>query len=69
MGELYLNSYITISVAAAVDSDHGCFPKRNEEHYVSLDSASLGFETQTAPHGPNSLSIRMRIGGNERCFT
>lgn len=60
MGNLYLNSYVTISAAASTDSASGCFPKRNNEcSYKSCATISLGYKTKTQAPGSDTCSLQV----------
>jgi len=60
MGDLYLNSYVTISAAASTDSASGCFPKRNNEcSYKSCASISLGYKTKIQAPGSDTCSFQV----------
>ena len=61
MGAVYLNSYITISAVNSTESNSGCFPKRNEDSYISPATVSLGYKTKTQVPGPDSCSLEFMV--------
>lgn len=45
MGQVYNNSFVTISAASCTDSYNGCFPSRgSSDPYVSVATRSLGYD-------------------------
>jgi hypothetical protein len=61
MGDVYLNSYITISAVNSTDSNSGCFPKRNEDSYISPATVSLGYKTKIQASGPDTCSLELMV--------
>ena len=61
MGDVYLNSYITISAVNSTESNSGCFPKRNEDSYISPATVSLGYKTKTLVSGPDGCSLELMV--------
>ncbi|KAL7626469.1 hypothetical protein AAE478_003241 [Parahypoxylon ruwenzoriense] len=57
MSQVYRNSYLTVSAAASNDSYSGCFPKRQEDSYISPATISLGYTTPRDTTGPTSHSL------------
>ncbi|KAK6953153.1 hypothetical protein Daesc_005453 [Daldinia eschscholtzii] len=57
MSQVYRNSYLTISAAASKDSYSGCFPKRENDSYISPSSVSLGYDTPREAKGPMSYDL------------
>lgn len=57
MSQVYRNSYLTISAAASQDSYSGCFPKRDNDSYISPATISLGYTTPREATGPRSQSM------------
>jgi len=57
MGDLYMNSYLTIAAANSTNSYTGCFPKRKDEPYISSASLSLGYNTAIQVPGPDSCTV------------
>ncbi|CZR60751.1 uncharacterized protein PAC_10647 [Phialocephala subalpina] len=57
MGDVYMNSYLTISAANSTDSYTGCFPKRKDEPYISSASLSLGYNSAIRVPGPDTCTV------------
>ena len=58
MGDLYMNSYLTVAAANSTNSYTGCFPKRKKgESYISSASLSLGYNTAIQVPGPDSCTV------------
>lgn len=59
MGQVYRNSYLTVSASSSVDSYMGCFPSRtgDSNSYVSPGTRSLGYDTPRDVLGPGSCQL------------
>lgn len=66
MGQVYRNSYLTLSASNSADSNAGCFPRRQSDRYVSPAMRSLGYEVARQPRGgQHSCTLQFSLRDEE----